>query len=62
MTSCRLGSSTDKFDNHVFLCIQNQKQEPFFRIITSMKLADELNLLFYENSPINRGYDTLNTP
>ena len=30
MTSCRLGGSTDNFDNHIFYCMQNQKQEPFF--------------------------------
>ena len=30
ITSCRLGGSTDKFDNHGFYCMQNQKQEPFF--------------------------------
>ena len=39
----------DKFDNHVFYCMQNQKQEPFFQIRTFMKLTDKQNLLFYEN-------------
>ena len=60
ITSCRLEGSTDKFDNHVFYCIQNQKQEPFFQILTFMKLADGQNLLFYEKLLQNRGYDTLN--
>ena len=45
ITSCRLGGSTDKFDNHVFYCMQNQKQEPFFGILTFMKLADEQNFV-----------------
>ena len=62
ITSCRLGGSTDKFDNHVFCCMQNQKQEPFFQILTFIKLADEQNLLFYEKLLQNRGYDTLNKP
>ena len=46
ITSCRLGGSTDKFDNHVFCCMQNQKQEPFSQILMLMKLDDEQNLLF----------------
>ena len=62
ITSCRLGRSTDKFDNHVFYCMQNQKQKPFFQILTVIKLADEQNLPFYEKLLQNRGYDTLNTP
>ena len=62
ITSCRLGGSTDKFDSHVFYCMQNQIKEPFFQILTFMKLADEQNLLFYEKLLQNRGYDTLNKP
>ena len=61
ITSCRLGGSTDKFDNHVFYCMQNQKQqEPLFKIVTFMKLADKRNLQFYEKLLQNRGYDSLN--
>ena len=63
ITSCRLGGSTDKFDNHVFYCMQNQKQqEPLFKIVTFMKLADKRNLLFYEKLLQNGGYDSLNKP
>ena len=42
--------------------MQKQKQEPFFQIPTFMKLADEQNLLFYEQFLQNRGYDTLKKP
>ena len=62
ITSCRLGGSTDKFDSHVFYCMQKKKREPFFQILTLMKLADKQNLLFYEKPLQNRGYDTLNKP
>ena len=60
ITSCRLGDSTDKFDNHVFYPMQNEKQEPLFQILTFMELADELNLLCYEKLLQNRVYDTPN--
>ena len=56
-----IGGSTEKFDNHVFYCMQNQKQEPLFQILT-MKLADEQNLLVYEKLLQNRDYNTLNKP
>ena len=62
ITSCRLGGLTQKFDSHVFYCMQNQKQELFFHILMFMKLNDEQNLLFYEKLLQNRGYDTLNKP
>ena len=63
ITSCRVGGSTDKFDNHVFYCMQNQKQqEPLFKIVTFMKLADKRNSLFYEKLLQNRGYNSLNKP
>ena len=57
ITSRRRRSFTDKFDNHGFYCMQNQKQEPLLQILTFMKLADEQNLLFYEEQLQNRGFD-----
>ena len=53
VTCCRLGGSKEKLDNHVFYCMQIQKKEPFFQIVTFMKLADKLKLLFYKNLSIN---------
>ena len=47
ITSCRLGGSTNKSDNHIFYCVQYQKQ-PFPQILTFMKLSEEQNFLFYE--------------
>ena len=49
ITICRLGGSMDKFDKHIFYCMQNQKQELFFQILMLTKLGNEQNLLFYEN-------------
>ena len=60
ITSCSLGGSTDKFDNHVFCCMQNQKQEPFSQILMLMKLDDEQNLLFQQKLLQSRGCDALN--
>ena len=62
ITSCKLGGSTDKSENHIFYCMQNQKQEPFFQILTFLELANKQNLLLYEKLLQNRGYDTLNKP
>ena len=60
ITSCRLGGSTDKFDDLVFYGMQNQKQELFFQILAFMKLAKKQNLLFYEKLFQSRRYDVLN--
>ena len=62
ITSYRLGGWMDKFENHVFYWMQNQKQEQFFEILTFMKLAEEQNLLFYEKLIQNTVYDTLDKP
>ena len=53
--SCRLGVSTEKCDNHVFYCMQNQKQKPLSEIPTFMILAGKQNLLFYEKLLQRRG-------
>ena len=60
ISSCRNGNSCNNFDNHVFRCMGDQNVEPYFQLFAFMKLANEQNLLFYENLLQCRGYDTLN--
>ena len=51
ISSCRLGTSTDKFDNHVFNCRakNNYTLEPYFKMYAFMEIADERLLLTYES-------------
>ena len=48
INSSRLSGSTEKFGNHVFYYMQNQRQSSFFQILVFMKVANEQNLIFCE--------------
>ena len=61
ISSCRLGTSSNKFDNHVFKCFGHDELiEPYFKIFAMLKLSDEAALLSYESYLHHHGYDTLN--
>ena len=63
ITGCRLGNSTDKFDNHVFKCAQSMKLpliEPFFKMYAFMSLNDYNKLRNYERKLHAEGHDTMN--
>ena len=59
LSACRLGTSTDKFDNHVYNC-KNNDSEPYFRLTILMEVNDVNKLLTYEKSFHPKGYDTIN--
>ena len=62
ISSCRLGTSSDTFDNHVFKCRaeNNYSLEPYFKIYAFMEIADERLLLTYESYLHKKGYDSMN--
>ena len=64
ISGCRLGNTTDIFDNHVFKCMKdhNYHDEPFFHIYTFMSIKHEYQLTTYENYLHKRGFDTMNAP
>ena len=51
ISGCRLGNSTDKFDNHVFKCAEIMSLplvEPYFKMYAFLKLNDYNKLRNYE--------------
>ena len=60
ISACRLGSSSDKFDNHVFMCNNNKENKPYFTIYVMMELNDVDKLLVYEHYLHPNGHDTIN--
>ena len=61
ISSCHNGTSTNKFDNHVFKCFKPKElKEPYFKIFALVKLSSESLLLTYESYFHHHGYDTLN--
>ena len=63
ITACRYGTSTDKFDNHVFKCINKNDhvaKEPYFKIYAFMTVNNENKLLCYESYLHKMGFDTMN--
>ena len=62
ISSCRSGTGSDRFDQHVYLCgIKNKcLQEPFFKLYVFMKLNDEAKLLNYESLLHRKRLDTMN--
>ena len=62
ISACRLGTSSDRFDNHVYNCCrkENYNTEPYFKIFTFMELKNEHLLLTYEAYLHQLGYDTMN--
>ena len=59
ISSCGLGDSSDRFDNHVFAC-KKDKNEPHFKLYILMEVNDYDKLLVYEDYCQKRGFDTLN--
>ena len=61
ITSCRHGTGSDIFDQHVYQCNNGRQPEgPYFKLWVMMQLADATQLLTYENYFHRNGYDTLN--
>ena len=63
ISSCRNGTSSDIFDNHVFNCskVNNVRHvEPYFKLYVLMVLNDYNKLLNYERKSHLEGHDTLN--
>ena len=62
ISSCRNGSSTNIFDNHVYPCgIRNNcLKPPYFKLFAFMKLSDKRKLITYERYLHRKGYDTMN--
>ena len=61
ISSCKSGTSSDKFDNHVFNCNKNvQKSGPLFYIWIMMELNSVDKLHEYERHLHRSGHDTMN--
>ena len=51
ITACCYGKSTDKYDNHVFKCINKNDhvaKEPYFKVYAFMTANNENKLLCYK--------------
>ena len=59
ISSCRLGNSSDVFDNHVYNCKTNDIG-PYFKLWILMEVNDTNKLLVYENYFHTKGNDTIN--
>ena len=62
ISACRLGNSSDKFDNHVYDCYirNNNANEPYFQMFAFVQLREEKSLLTYEAHFHAKGFDTMN--
>ena len=63
ITACRYGTSSDKFDNHVFICSNKNEhvtKEPYFKVYAFMTVNNENKLLCYESYLHRMGFDTMN--
>ena len=63
ITACCYGTSTNKFDNHVFKCINKNDhvaKEPYFKVYAFMTVNNENKLLCYESYLHKMGFDTMN--
>ena len=62
VTACRHGTSSDRFDNHVFECKKNNnyETEPLFQIYAFMTVPHENMLLPYERYLHSKSFDTMN--
>ena len=61
-SACRLGNSSDQFDNHVYECCMqhNNAIDPYFQMFAFVKLREEKSLLTYEAHFHSKGFDTMN--
>ena len=59
----RHGNSTDKFDQHIYVCLGHNNVEPYFEIYELVTLKNESKLLSYEPNPrhISRESSALTT-
>ena len=67
ISACRLGGSTDKFDNHVYeyrkkYCTGNEGSEPYFQLFAFFPVKDASTLESYERHLHILGLDTMNAP
>ena len=63
ITVCRYGTSTDKFDNHVFKCSNKNEyvaKEPYFKVYAFITVSNENKLLCCEYYSHKMGFDTMN--
>ena len=63
ITACRYGTSTDKFDNHVFKCINENDhvaKEPYFKVYAFMTVNNTNKLSCYESYLYKMRFDTMN--
>ena len=60
ISGCRLGKSTDVFDNHVYNCGSGMLMEPYFKLYAFMRLKSCNNLRNYERKLHLEGHDTIN--
>ena len=64
ITACHYGTSTDKFDNHVFKCSKKKKhvaKELYFKVYAFLTVSNnEYKLLCYESYLHKMGFDTMN--
>ena len=65
ISSCRLGKSSDQFDNLVFECWKKKNStlppEPFFSANILMVCNDYHKLLSHESALHAKGFDTMNS-
>ena len=59
ISCCKLGESTDCFDNHVYKC-KSDHLEPLFKLYVLMEVNSYDKLLTYEDYFHKRGFDTIN--
>lgn len=59
ISSCKLGGSSDRFDNHVYAC-KKDHIEPLFKLFVLMEVNNYDKLLVYESNFQKQGFDTLN--
>ena len=63
ISSCRNGSGSNIFDNHVYNCglRNNCLKPPFFKLCVFMCVSNESKLLPTERWLHSKGFDTLNS-
>ena len=59
ISSCKLGNTSDKFDQHVFHC-KKDHLEPLFKLYILMEVDNYDKLLIYEDYFHKQGFDICN--
>ena len=62
ISSCKNGTGTNIFDNHVYTCGLNARslKPPYFKMYAFMKLSSEKMLVTYERYLHRIGFDSMN--